>query len=225
MEVYTRSMNPLLYEKMKSLLPENIKLVQCETFMNWQDAREYLHYIINNTTEDWIINLDEDCFITDWSKVESLIEYMKENLYDYCGMPDGGVSSHRSNSWVVINPFFNIFNASLIKKAYDKFTKEEIDSIRYNEDMEKYKPEFITGPINHDNNELYCGFFYFLFKYYRPLFLNADNHIDGISTILKDNNNSPFCLHSWYSREYLTVPEQRQRIDNLYEEAFSNSTI
>jgi hypothetical protein len=216
MTVYTRSNNTDLYGMMRKLIPDNIECIQCNQFQEWWQARDYLHYIIQNGT-GWVINMDNDAFIKDWGVILEMIAYMEQHGYDYAGMPDGGVCPHRCRSWVVMNPFFNIFNVDAIKPVFEQYPEWVVNSCGFNADWYDKKPDIVKGIYNHDYVEPYSSFFYFLYAKFKPLYLNAYGHNDGLSSMLLWNDK-PFLYHSWYSREFATDPTHRQRIINLYNE-------
>lgn len=222
MVIATRGYTDELYRK-------NIELLAGQTYVGcWRivgldgpnDSAEYLHKILQ-LDDGWVINIDEDCFIYDWSKVWDIIAFMNKNDCHYAGMPDGGVCSTRARSWVVMNPFFNIFNLGEIKKIYALYTREDIDGSVFKNINNLRKPDIIKGPYDHSLISPFNGLFNWLYKNFNPLYLGAVDHPDGISTMLLDHKGDGFALHSWYSREYNTDPEQKERIDKLYTEAIS----
>lgn len=223
LQIFTRSCNPELYNLSKKLYPDNIEAIRCPQFTEWWQASEYLHYVINTATE-WAINIDEDAFIVDWDMISGLIEEMERTGVIYAGMPDGGVCHHRCRSWVVMNPYFTVFNCKAIREYIEanKHPQWLINSCGLHPDMEAKKPEFVKGIYNHDGYEPFSGLFYWLFTWAKPLYLNAHGHNDGISSILL-HHNKPIVYHSWYSREFSNDVTQRNRILSLYEEATGTS--
>ena len=199
---------------------------QCKQFPGNIGSISYIYHIISESKEDWIINCDEDCFITNEDSINELIEFMKANNYDYCGMPDGGICKHRNNSWTNINPFFTIFNARKIREILAVANREEINQMKYDESKVR-NDHLILGEIRHSevihsSQEIFSGFLFWLAYNFRGIYLNAEDHVDGISTILLDLNGKPFAKHSWYSRGFSKEPH-RTRITNLYNEARSQS--
>lgn len=211
-QVFTRSSVSQLYDRMRSFIPEHIECIRCTNFQEWWQASDYLHHIID-TGEEWVVNIDDDCFVTDWGKVEELVKHMSMLGYDYAGMPDGGVCPHRCRSWIVMNPFFTVFNAKAIREKL--IHKRLIDSCGYQPSLEEGKPDFVKEHYNHDMGEPFAGFFYWLKGQFNPFYLNAETHSDGISTTILNGT----VLHSWYSREFNHDITQRNRILSLYEEA------
>lgn len=218
-QVFTRSFNNELYGMMREFIPDQIECVRCEGFDKWFHARDYLYHVIENAAE-WVVNLDEDAFVSNWAAIEGIIGHMKNNGYDYAGHPDGGaVISHRCFDWVTMNPFFTIFNAQKIR---EKLTdKNMIDSCGFHPDMENLKPNWIYGPVNRNGTEPFNGFFYWLIGQFKPLYLKAYMHSDGLSSLSLDLNENAFLYHSWMSREFNTSASQRNRILSLYEKAKS----
>ena len=210
MKVYTRSMNKVLHDKMKSLIPiECVRVVEMD---NHEDCSNYLHYLFQ-LEDEWVINVDEDCFIFDWDEVLSILEYMKKHSIVYAGMPDGGVCSTRKRSFTAVNPFFTIFNVKEIKKKYASV--QEIDSTPM--PLNIPIPSYITGEYDHFKVGPFSGVFNWLYFNFTCLPIMATNHLDGVSTELYFSK--PFCLHSWYSREYNKNEEHTRRIDALFNEA------
>lgn len=217
--IYTRSKNPDLYNKMRSLLPSTVECIRCDQFQEWWQASDYLHYILTaNPTTDYAINIDEDCFVKDWAQVESLMGYMADNGYDYAGMPDGGVCPHRSRSWVVMNPFFNVFHVERILPVINAYPKWVINSCGFNADWHTRTPDIVKGAYSHDYAEPFSSLFYFLYDKFRPLYLNAYGHNDGTSTLLHDHEGKIMAAHAWYSREFAHDVSHRNRILSLFNE-------
>jgi hypothetical protein len=166
---------------------------------------------------DWIINIDEDCFVIDNEEIQSLLDYMIEEDYDFCGIPDGGVVSIRSASPVVMNAFFNIFNITKIRNNLDI---PALIQSKFGEDLlEKTPVHLLRGPYSYITLERYYHVFYWLVRHFRPLWLDALTMKDGITTELLSHRGKPLCWHTWYGREYLNNPEQRERIDRVITEA------
>lgn len=211
--VFTRSQNIEYYSKMVSLLPNNVECHRMTGYDHWSDAKHYLEYIISFSNVmgiDYAINIDEDCFITDWSIVEYIINKMKIEGYTHAGMPDGGCHPGRLRSYKVQNPFFNIFNVSSCKEIFngdgkwfleDTIKAPDVTKMPYGIDEEDYKEPF---------DELFTT----LYGNGYPLHLYASMHDDGITTILK-YDGIPFALHTWYSRDI----SHRERILQRFKEA------
>jgi hypothetical protein len=207
---------------MRQLLPADVECIRCDQFGQWWEANDYLHHIIN-TGADWVVSIDDDCFVTDWPAILALIEHMKQGGYEYAGMPDGGVSPHRCRSWVVMNPFFTVFNAAAIRSKI--IDRRLIDACGFQPWMEDERPHFVSDAYNHDYAEPFAGFFYWLRGACKPLYLNGGTHHDGISTTLWGLAGRMLCMHSWYAREFTTDTATRNRILNLYDEARNFSNI
>lgn len=165
-------MNGEYYEMMRQLIPPEIECERCENFNEWYHAKEYLEYILKSDA-DFVVNVDEDCFIYNWPAVIEIIKRMKRGGYTHAGMPDRHVSGHRFNLYVVTNPFFNVFNMEQVRKYYHgNWQTTEAENI-----------------------ECYNAIFLELAFFGKPLFLKVKDHDDGITT------DTGFALHTWYSRE------------------------
>jgi len=172
-KVYTRSMNLEYYELMRSLIPADIECERCTQFDQWYHAKDYVHYILQSDA-DFVINVDEDCFIYDWFIIGTIIDEMYLGSYTHFGMPDRHLSSHRFNLYTVQNPFFNIFNMVEIRKFYTGAYQTTED-----QNIEPYNSVFLE-----------------LAFFGKPLYNTAaHDHADGITT------DTGFALHCWWSRE------------------------
>lgn len=214
MKVITRARNKQLYKMMQSMLGAHDYIPL--THHGHIGAVDYLHDIFSNHS-GFVVNCDEDCFISNPDAIHDIIAYMIDNDYDYCGVPDGGVVSHRTNSWTNVNPFFNVFNVDKIKPLYLAEGRKKIDSF-FGVHCDK-RPHFIRGNFNHNQLEPFAGLLYWLHYNFNPLYLNAKDHADGITSILLDLDNEPFGYHTWYSREYQKGIEHTSRIDERFLEA------
>lgn len=206
----TRYNNEELFQMMQSLVP--IPVQKIEGFNDWIGAVKYLEHILSIPDVDFIVNIDLDCFVVDWSQVESIIEVMDELGFTHAGISDAEMLGRANDSPVVMNPFFNVFNMKKIRNIpyYGEWSKI------YNQG---YQIEWgKEGNYKHPFTEPFNGIFNWLFKYGIPIFLINRNHKDGISVEAKFRGK-PFALHSWYSREFNHDEFHRQRIINLYNDA------
>ena len=75
-----------------------------------------LDYMLQANRYDYVIYIDEDCFIADFNE---LIDEFKEFVNgEYClaGSPDGGVMCHRNHSKMMINTFLSFWNIKLLRE-------------------------------------------------------------------------------------------------------------
>lgn len=211
-KVITRSANDKLYSIFKSFWNADNEFIRVEGIDGFKGALDYLLFIIN-TFDGWVVSADEDFFLLDESSIDSLIQTMDKNGFVYCGVPDGKVISHRNNSEFNVNPFFNIFNITEIKKKIKDF-----DSVK---DQEYQKAIELKYGGKHNLVEPFAGFFYWLTLNFKGAIFTDVDSLDGTDTIIKLNNKS-FCIHSWYSRNYGTDLVQTKRIDTCIEYALLN---
>ena len=219
----SRSMNDNLYSKMKSLFKNEFTFIRNTECQGSYGGAKYLYDLILNNTYDWIINVDEDFFTFDESAIFSLLDHMIEKGYDYCGMSDGGMCVHRKHSPIVMNPFFNIFNAKKIREALDSVGY--VETFSFNENMIKNMPTNIKNGFdwNNDNFEPYYPFFYWLpERGFKPLYLESYEAVDDISTILKNHEGVEIGMHTWYTRNYGVDQFHTDRIDKAYDRACKN---
>jgi hypothetical protein len=199
-------------------------------------AFNFINHIITNKEKynfDWMVYIDEDCFITNQQALEDLIQYQINNNYACSGVPDGGVISLRVHNPIAINMFFMILNIGEIRKKYDI---NAVKTSLYGEDLNKhiptllmkkeyiYKPEYkeITNlglkpfDIKFDNFEsYYCFFFWLLRNDFKMLYLDANEHTDNITTIVKNQNGVEFAYHTWYGRKWNRENTTKNRILNV----------
>jgi hypothetical protein len=65
--------------------------------------------------EDWVINLDQDAFISNISAILEILIEMRIDGSDYTCFPDGG-QEVRFHNPLVCNPFFNIVHTTTLKR-------------------------------------------------------------------------------------------------------------
>lgn len=119
--IYTRSMNHQLYASaMKTLASFGYKRHR----LMGTTADGYLKKILRSTA-DYVINIDEDAFVTDPKALTELLEYCIQHQIVNCGMPDGGVSRMRTHNPLVTNPFFNIFAVRELRKNFSEKVIQE----------------------------------------------------------------------------------------------------
>lgn len=212
----TRHNNDELYEMMNSILPIEVEKIQ--GFDDWVGSVKYLEYILDLDAQI-VVNIDLDCFIFDWGVVEELIKDMKDSKlnYTHCGASDASMEGRANDSWVVMNPFFNVFNLSRtpsinFEKAYHEGYRTD-----WNKDIEFYLPDYKMEAYKQPFTEPFNGLFNTLYLYGNPLFLKTRLHEDGISVVLIYKNKE-FAYHSWYSREFNFDEFHRNRILKLYQE-------
>lgn len=206
--IVTRSQNEQLYNVFKSFLSNENDFRRYTSFNGFVEAKEYLLSILN-LHSGWIVNADEDFFVCNESEIDNLISAMEENGYDYCGVADGGIIPHRTNSAYNVNPFFNVFNCDKIKEKLHEFTEQKGIEAR-----NKLDP-------NDQMTEPFAGLLFWLYDNFHCLFLEDIESTDGTSTVIKFNNK-PIGIHSWYSRVYGKDEAQTKRIDECIEWAKLN---
>jgi len=216
-KIYTRSMNPALYKRAMFFMDLPYPKVR----LTGTTADGYFYKMLEDTEADWVINIDEDAFVFDLDKLKNLINYVIENDYVNCGMPDGGVVHLRRMNPLVTNAYFNILNVKEIRK---KFSVEAVQKFPLYEEhyMQNFPIHLLKGEFKFVNFESYYPFFIWLSQNFKTLYLNAENHPDGVSTILMDQNNQSFLIHTWYSRMYNNDRLLTKRINKVIHECELN---
>lgn len=233
----TRSMNDELYKMMLSLCPPDWNFIRVMD----SSADGYLDYIFSGEfNSKWVLNLDEDCFLIDYTNIYEMIKYLEANNFDYSGIQDGGSVPVRIHNPLVANPYFNLFNMDKIKECpreyYDKkYDVEEIKS-KY-----EHLVRFKDAPYKYDRYEpFYDQFFWLLEQGLRPFFQKASPYDEqkyfviapilriipyyNSPTMLFDHNEQEIGIHTWHSR-YYNYFNIRKAINNCYDYAVSKSSI
>lgn len=215
-KVYTRSINYELYRMPQRCVGLDLTRVRLVN----TTADGYFFQMLKDTDCDWAINIDEDAFVVDADAILELLEYMKRNGLVNCGMSDGVLV--RPCNPAITNPFFNILNLSAIR---EKFNLDEIKAFNYREHRDAIRAKLPTNlrqmgeaRFDMDQEEPFYNFFFWMVLQFPTLFLDAEMHPDGISTILKNHEGKPMVYHSWFSREWRRDPQHTQRIEALYRE-------
>jgi hypothetical protein len=179
---------------------------------------QFLEHAIKTLTDvDWMIYIDEDCFITNKGAMLHLLFHQIRNNIGFSGMPDGGVIRHRFHNPVGINLFFSIINLKRVREEYLK--SKGFNS--FSKDLERFTPHHLLKKdfkISYDNFEpYYIIFFLCLRKGMIPLYLDAyDFKDDEYATVLKNHLGVDFAHHSWFSRGWKS-PDHNARIKKLIE--------
>lgn len=218
-KIYTRSINYELYRMSGHCLGLSLPRVRLVN----TTADGYFYRMLRDTDCDWAINIDEDAFVVNAKAILELLDYMQRNGYVNCGMSDGILV--RPYNPAVTNPFFNILNLKAIRES---FIPDEIRDFDYEKHrdviLSKLPPtlqQIDEERMTMTNEEPYYKFFLWLAYRFRTLYLDAEMHPDGISTILKNHEGTPMLYHSWFSREWRRSPEHTARIIHLYKETCS----
>jgi len=196
-KVYTRSMNDVLYKTAISFLDLPYPKVRLTN----TTADGYLQQLIQDEQADIVINIDEDAFVYDTTSLVNLVQYVVENGYANCGMPDGGVVHLRHFNPLVTNPFFNVFNTKLLRAKIIEYNEQDYN-VHKESFVEKCPVEMLKGAYEYVYFEPYYPLLIWVNQNFKTLYLSANTHQDGLTTILEDNNGQPFLMHTWFSRAY-----------------------
>lgn len=218
-KVCTRSMNERLYERAMSLVTVPFPKQR----LVGTTADGYLYQVIADTSADYVINIDEDAFVTSNERLLDLLDHVIENGYGNAGMPDGGVISHRVWNPLVTNPCFTIMNTKLLRGVMDLAAIEAMDVD--DPALEASVPrELMRLPWEmHAGYEPFYRLSIWMSQTVKTLYLDAREHRDGISTEILDHLGRPVVLHTWYSREYGRDFEHTDRINAIADEAHALS--
>ncbi|MBQ7253282.1 MAG: hypothetical protein IJS30_01240 [Bacteroidales bacterium] len=222
-KIYTRSFSPELYKFSKALYPEGVEAVR----MTDRTADGYFYAMLRDTDCDIAINIDEDAYVSDPEAVMELAQRVYEEGWANAGTSDCGPGCPRSHNPIVTNPFFNILNLKLIREKY--MGPGQIRAFDYQPVKEQMKAAFksqvsatLTGGFDIYDFEPYYSFYLWLAYNFKTLYLPAERHPDGLSTILYDGSGRELCRHSWMARKYKVNPAQTQRITTLIDEVYTS---
>lgn len=218
-KIYTRSANIELYRYSQGLidLPYKRKRLYGTT------ADGYFYQMIADKDCDIAINIDEDAFVVDNAALQSLLEYVVENDIVCCGMRDGGVLPIRFCNPIIQNPFFNIINLKAIRKKFNREEIENFDYVAHKAELVKKLPKELQDyeGLKYDNYEPYYHFFFWLALNFKLMFLDVEEHKDGYTTIVYNQENKPIVLHTWWSREFGKNTIHTPRIMAVINEAYT----
>ena len=205
---YTRSCNAELYNRMIETLDVPGAKVRCTGMDKTQDAINYLHFILNDCTTDWLLNIDEDLVVLDNTQIPKIVECMDTNFI-VCGLPDGGVPL-RAHNPIVPNPFFNIFDMRVIRPLLKITPRVVIDAWVCREPKARTPWHLIDDKYVHDRYECFYGLFFWLLSIGHCYYFKSRFQESTQSTILI--HDTEFLHHAWYSRKYGKDPHHTQRI-------------
>ncbi len=219
-KIYTRSANIELYRYSQKLIDLPYKCVR----LYGTTADGYFYQMLDDKDCDIAINIDEDAFVVNNAALKALLDYVIANDIVCCGMNDGGVLPIRVGHPVIMNPFFNIINLKAIR---EKFNREEIEHFSFQEHKDellaKLPPHlrnYHGEKTDNEHYEPYYSFFFWLALTFKIEFLPVEEHPDGYTTILCNQENQPMLYHTWWSRAYGVDAFHTERIKNVIKEAY-----
>ena len=65
---------------------------------------------------DYVVYIDDDCFVTDFSKLMQMLYDFMNSGCCFAGPQDGGVFCHRNHSHIMINTFLSFWNTKLLRE-------------------------------------------------------------------------------------------------------------
>ena len=222
-KVFTRSFSLELYIYAAKLFETaEIPVVR----LTDKTADGYFYAMLKDEGCDIAINIDEDAFVVSMDAVLDLADYMLQNNYANCGMPDGGALPIRGHNPIVTNPFFNILHLEKIREqihSLKDIKQFDVDAVK--EEMIKRFPQEVRLVSNYNFDSIdpdpYYPFFLWLAHHFKTLYLPCSQHADGSSTVLYTPDNKELCKHSWYSRFYKVNKFHTRRIERLINEVYS----
>lgn len=206
--------NDVGHERCQSLVPWKIQAFRGFTPLGLCDIALFGDFVEGEP--DWIVNMDEDCFCYAPHRIDPLIQYMQDNDYDLCGVPEGGMVTHRQYDPLAMNMSFTIANVAKFRQWRSEFHP---DRWKFRPELTPLAPYHILHrPYQFGNWEPTYPWFYFLLeKGAKCLYLRANMDDDGISCHILDHNTFPLAAHAFMGSAYNRAPEVRERIDKLFD--------
>ena len=169
-----------------------------EPFYGLNAFIEMLAYMLSNNNFDYVIYIDEDCFINDFEALIDEFKLFKSSNCCMAGIQDGGVLCHRNHSKIMVNTFLSFWNISLMRNK--KITINTIiDYVKEKIKDDKVYKNFIST-IKSTNNELYnfmcsrADKMILNIKDFRE-FLNPENPEPTYCEIVRNDPNNPIEPH------------------------------
>lgn len=113
--------------------------------------RAFFHIVMNIMIEqypfDWIIYIDDDCFIKDFGL---LIEEFKKFQTSGCclaGVQDGTVMCHRNHSLILVNTFLSFWNIKEIKLKMRAFLETRNDLLEHHDEIFTYFKKIVNPEL------------------------------------------------------------------------------
>lgn len=199
-------------EKVKHYFPESTHVI-INGLSNWPYPAFEWTNLIKEYDCDYLILIDEDCFLTS-NLLSETLDYMMNNNISLCG-PSEGFSKYRSANHHAMNTFFMIIN----KKDYLSLDIN-LSGIQFgmNENgwINSLYPNYNNESIDFDHDKSIGGSnlvyeqepYYFLFWLmiqkglkFHYLYQHFDEELKSTNLrLFKDS--SDICLHMWYLRQY-----------------------
>lgn len=233
---YTHPDNTTLLGMWKELLPKNTPVSVTEGTVPYTT---YLPELLLHD-EDWVLHMDDDCFLLSFRQVESLMEHMKEKNIGVCGIPDGSTVPVRWQNRASLASCFLLFNTTYIRRAFTEKFKKSWDSIRKDIATVLWSPwndkllDYIPQKLQHFGNgkilpiaEPWYPFMHFMILNFGHLHLDAicsGLGGDDNAAIIVNHNRRAMAVHTWYARQY-GRPENKRRINANWELAVKYSEL
>lgn len=194
----------------KRSFPFSKRVIINGTTSSWQ-ALDFLE-VIDRYDSDYVIHIDEDCFLLDPSRLSSLIDALESNPeVALAGTPDGGVP-YRTHNPCACNLFFLIMRTKTMRELLN--ANKDWKQLRFKDVYKKFisadNYSFFNDEITYDDMESYYSLFWLIFEnqhkiMYLPVKLNERYYS---TDVYLQNNNKPFLRHMWCARNWSAVKKR-----------------
>lgn len=160
----------------------------------------------NEISTDYLVLVDEDCFIFDRDQLLDLVDYLDKN--EECALvatPDGG-TYHRDYNPVACNTFFSIIRrkALLIVAEDEQWTERKYTDVinKITNNQREHLKRLDLGRANYNKSEPYYPFFWSLiFHNYTIRYLIPSLNTNLLaSEIIINGAERPMLIHMWWLR-------------------------
>ena len=196
--IVTRAFEGPLFDRFQTYLPppEVAEFLPLHGIDGFEGALDFLLQAVRRTSGKIVI-CDLDCFVFDWSAVGELVKDERDWIVSERSIP------HRlSLPRYVGNPFFWVLDSDRAKTILGRV---------FENGKARQRVRNLYSEAGDVHAEPFWGLYYLLYYVHKlPVAtIPVTTHADGIAT------QTPYLLHTWYSRDYGHDAEQTTRIDNL----------
>ncbi len=172
---------------------------------NWSPL-VFIDHVIDQDAE-FVLHVDEDCFLANRTEVLSLVEQMRQNSNIVAaGIPDGGYF-YRVNNAAALNLFFVLFRLDALREAWsqrESWSSNVFDS-RYRNNVLDQRPELDLARISWNNYEPYYPlFWYLLSRGGQFIYLEEQLNRSRWSSLVVAQNGNVIAEHLWYLRYWFS---------------------
>jgi len=158
---------------------------------------------------DFIIHIDEDCFLLDPAQLSSLISKMAADpAVVAAGVPDGG-TPYRTHNPLACNLYFTVLKTQPLREMVER--RPDWRALRFNPEYAKCSglaPAAAdpSGPASFDDFEPYYPIFWLILEESQEIhYLRSTLHSELLaSQVFYGSDSRPMALHAWHLRKWFS---------------------